>query len=198
MIHDAPDTLLLRFRGSSRLHTQRVVHRIAILLDTEKPITGAEVGVEYGRTSQIILEAFPKATLYMIDAWQSRIGTDRQGRSVHRRNKKQSHDIANAFPRRAVIVEGLSCMVAWQVPNDLDFVYLDADHSYEAVLVDLATWWQKIRVGGILMGHDYNGRGDRTGRFGVKKAVDYFCTAHGLRLFPRAGFFWIVKGEPRQ
>lgn len=47
-----------------------------------------------------------------------------------------------------------------------DFVFIDADHSYEAVKKDIAAWTPKVRSGGIIAGHDY---GEPCG---VKQAVD--------------------------
>lgn len=54
--------------------------------------------------------------------------------------------------------------------NSLDFVFIDASHEYEDVIDDIKAWLPKIKVGGILAGHDY-------GRYSVNKAVkDYFNT----------------------
>jgi cephalosporin hydroxylase len=42
------------------------------------------------------------------------------------------------------------------VPDrSLDFVYIDGNHGYEAVLDDLAAWSPKVRTGGFISGHDY-------------------------------------------
>ncbi len=41
------------------------------------------------------------------------------------------------------------------LPNELDLVYIDADHGYQAVKDDIEAWWPKIRKGGILCGHDF-------------------------------------------
>ena len=50
----------------------------------------------------------------------------------------------------------------------LDFVFIDAGHSYEDVLSDIRAWLPKVKAGGILAGHDYENE-----RYpGVKKAVD--------------------------
>ena len=35
-----------------------------------------------------------------------------------------------------------------------DFVYIDADHSYEAVKADIEAWLPKVKVGGVLAGDD--------------------------------------------
>ncbi len=39
--------------------------------------------------------------------------------------------------------------------NSIDFVYIDADHSYESVKNDINAWLPKVKIGGILAGHDY-------------------------------------------
>jgi hypothetical protein len=52
--------------------------------------------------------------------------------------------------------------------NSLDFVYLDGNHTYDFVKQDLNAWYNKVKVGGILAGHDYPLKS-------VKQAVDEFC-----------------------
>ena len=39
--------------------------------------------------------------------------------------------------------------------SSLDGVFIDADHTYEAVKKDIQNWFPKVRKGGILAGHDY-------------------------------------------
>lgn len=56
--------------------------------------------------------------------------------------------------------------------NSLDFVFIDADHTYEAVKQDIEAWWPKVKPGGILAGHDYNPGPDENGvDYGVGRAV---------------------------
>jgi hypothetical protein len=72
----------------------------------------------------------------------------------------------------------------------LDFVYIDADHSYLGCLRDLELWWPKIRPGGMLAGHDY-------GQFGVTDALNEFFTAGVIHNSapPKIGMCWLKVKE---
>jgi hypothetical protein len=39
--------------------------------------------------------------------------------------------------------------------GSLDWVYIDADHRYEAVRRDILAWLPKVKKGGMIAGHDY-------------------------------------------
>ena len=52
--------------------------------------------------------------------------------------------------------------------STLDFVFIDANHVYEAVRDDLHAWFPKVKKTGIIAGHDYYND------YGVKRAVDEF------------------------
>ena len=53
--------------------------------------------------------------------------------------------------------------------TSLDFVFIDADHTYEAVKFDIANWYKKLKINGLLAGHDYGNINS------VTKAIeDYF------------------------
>lgn len=40
--------------------------------------------------------------------------------------------------------------------GSLEFVFIDAGHSYEEVKADIQAWLPKVRKGGVLAGHDYS------------------------------------------
>jgi len=54
--------------------------------------------------------------------------------------------------------------------NSLDFVFIDAGHSYENVLADINAWLPKVKKGGVIAGHDY------TNADGVRRAVNEIFT----------------------
>ena len=39
--------------------------------------------------------------------------------------------------------------------ESLDFVYIDGNHDFRYIAEDLAEWTKKVRIGGIISGHDY-------------------------------------------
>lgn len=63
------------------------------------------------------------------------------------------------------------------IPDEsLDFVYIDARHEYQYVKEDIEGWFKKVRVGGIVSGHDYV---EREG-FGVIQAVSEFVNENDI------------------
>ena len=39
--------------------------------------------------------------------------------------------------------------------NSLDMIYIDGHHTFDAGLEDVRNWFPKLKVGGVLAGHDY-------------------------------------------
>ena len=70
--------------------------------------------------------------------------------------------------------------------GSLDFVFIDAEHTFESVLDDLSAWWPKVRPGGLLAGHDYDWPE-------VARAVDRFFGRSGLNLRPCPRCWGMVK-----
>jgi len=61
---------------------------------------------------------------------------------------------------------------SWEAANEfenesVDFIFIDADHKYESVVKDIQAWLPKLKVGGVMSGHDYT-----QPTAGVKKAVE--------------------------
>ena len=75
--------------------------------------------------------------------------------------------------------------------NSLDAVFIDANHSYEAVLDDLASWFPKVKPGGKIAGHDYL-PGNKASESGVIPAVQKFFYGKNLETSP-AGRTWLHR-----
>jgi predicted O-methyltransferase YrrM len=76
--------------------------------------------------------------------------------------------------------------------GSLDFVFIDATHTFEAVSQDIAASWPKLKASGLMAGHDY-------ACFpGVRDAVDGFVARHGLAAaFRTSRASWMIdKAAP--
>lgn len=122
-------------------------------------VVGIEVGVAKGETSAWLLEKCPNMTkLYGIDPY---LPYEDWCRYIDEEeiNLQKSIAIANVKPygERFVFIEKTSEQAVKQFDNEsVDFVFVDADHSYECTLADIEMYYPLIRKGGILFGHDIN------------------------------------------
>jgi hypothetical protein len=116
--------------------------------------------------------------------------------------------LTSKFGDRVEMLRTLSVEAAKQFEdNSLDFVYIDGNHMYYAVMEDLTVWFPKIKAGGILAGddvedihtpHDMNGNlliqteEGPFGLYGVHKALLEFKEAHPEFQFTLEGnqFIW--------
>jgi hypothetical protein len=62
----------------------------------------------------------------------------------------------------------------------IDFVYLDAGHTYPAVARDIRAWWPKLKVGGVMAGDDWRFFDRAHKEFGVRRAVEEFFKSRGI------------------
>lgn len=75
--------------------------------------------------------------------------------------------------------------------ESVDIVFIDANHTYAEVKKDLNCWFPKVKVGGIIAGHDYV-PGHPASDAGVVKAVNEFFGYKSLELGP-AGRTWLHR-----
>ena len=123
---------------------------------------GAEIGVAKGDYSQILLDTIPDLELYLIDPWQWWCeGYSDPENAQQEEQDKRYEDVKQRFAGKNVVILRKTSMQAATILGDnfLDFVYIDANHSYDWVMADMLVWWRKIRSGGILSGHDFDHQG---------------------------------------
>lgn len=77
----------------------------------------------------------------------------------------------NPYPASHFIRKTSAEAVAKFSDASLDFVYIDANHSYLHATEDLSLWWPKVIPGGIVGLHDCYTRDDGQLRCGVFDAV---------------------------
>jgi hypothetical protein len=137
-----------------------------------------EIGVNKGEFSKIILSNW-NGTLHMCDPWKYIDGyldianvDDTSFENIYQEAKNNVYH----FKDRAKIIRDFSINASKSFnDNSLDLVYIDADHSYNGCLLDIQTWFPKVKSGGLICGHDYlDANIPIIGEFGVKSAVKNF------------------------
>jgi len=171
---------------------------------------GAEIGVDKGEFSFHLLSKTKMRKLFCIDSW-----VDEFGSNYHKVDYNTSGNVrmeeANTRLQefiavdRAELIKATGLEASKEIPNDyLDFVYIDGDHSLEGIFNDIYAWTPKVRVGGIVSGHDYKDDGDSGIKdywgqqlpYRIKTVVDYYGLRYGYHVNAVGGViksFWFVK-----
>jgi len=149
-----------------------------------EPLNGVEVGVWRGSMSKRILTEFPALYFIMVDMYQCYSDQKLGGEEDKILDAaREALSVTQFASDRRMLVVAPSLVACRTLPNEsLDFAYIDGDHSEESVAADVRAWYPKVRPGALIGGHDYDGVGDKKGRFGVKKAVDKWANTMGLEI----------------
>lgn len=177
------------------------------LIDNYCINNGIEIGSFEGQYSKYILEHWP-GHLYLVDVWTHLDETE----YIDLSNKLDSKNIicsvfdnVSGFEDRSTLIRTTSERASTLfLDNFFDFIYIDANHRYKYVMQDLIHWYPKLKVGGIMAGHDFisdysldkcNEDGDThvwlkgltdseykyAGLFGVNKAIQDFCNIKQIK-----------------
>jgi cephalosporin hydroxylase len=130
--------------------------------------TGVEVGVLHGYFSIELMEA----------GLEDLLGVDIV------EDPNISNVIRDFYPRYSFSRSDSISASKQQEDNSFDLVYLDDDHTYKHVKEELRAWWPKIKVGGILAGHDFIEYDHKElGPYGIVQAVREFCVEYNLTCY---------------
>ena len=124
------------------------------------------MGVFAGSLSHFLCTCRPDMAFYMVDNWLAGEdqpdhykATNDYSTRIDKTEAERLKGLAVTVAKHhvgAIIKEGDSWDVGMRMlPNSLDLVFLDADHSYEGVKRDLQAWRATVKSGGWISGHDY-------------------------------------------
>lgn len=122
--------------------------------DTSKMVM-AEIGSYVGDSTEIFAKNF--ATVYSVDPWQN--GYDDSDPSSYNipmeRIEAQFDELLPKYPN--IIKHKMTSVEGARLFEDasLDFVYIDGNHIYEFVKMDIDAWLPKVKPGCWIGGHDY-------------------------------------------
>lgn len=144
-----------------------------------------EVGSYLGRsTAYLSGRVHAEAIVVAVDRWPyfnpiaDRVDAREDLLSAFMSNMRQCK-CHNVIPLRAA-----SNIASQILSSGLSAVFIDGDHTYEAVKADVQAWLPKVRPGGIAGGHDYGAEHE-----GVKRAVDELLPDR----FRLIGQSWLIE-----
>lgn len=125
---------------------------------------GAELGVWKGRTFKHLLTTVTNLHLIGVDLYAPQpdnYGPEKwlPGENGHTWNHDHHYNDVYKFCQtvggRGTILRMKSNDAVKLIEDEsLDFVFIDADHSYEGCNDDIKNWTPKVKKGGYVMGHD--------------------------------------------
>lgn len=149
----------------------------SILKDRSHAI-GAEIGVFQGDTSLKLLSILKDLKfIFCVDVWEQNqdfldASPNKVGRIVNADwstiRKKFAKNVINAYPFKVCAMKMTSEEASRLIANEsLDWVFIDANHSFRHVKNDIDFWSPKVKKGGIISGDDFVDKP----LYGVKEAV---------------------------
>lgn len=151
-----------------------------------KGLIGAEIGVYEGDNAEFMLKILEPTMLYLVDPWNNFLDTD-SNEIIGYTHYLKTQERLKLYGNKRLIKKTSQEASKLFNNEELDFVYIDADHSYSEVAKDLNLWYLKIKKGGILAGHDYHKTME-----GVVMAVNEFCKNNNLQLMHAETDWWII------
>lgn len=142
---------------------------------------GLEVGFDEGASALAFLRACPDAHLHSVDIAECQPAEDMIHRYI-----PEWHDrffFYGGTDSRRFLGEAFSRQ---HYDQKFDFIYIDGDHLYDAVKLDLHNSLNLLANGGYMIVDDADPSHQH---FGVGRAVDEFCAEYGYQK-------WDLEGSP--
>jgi hypothetical protein len=148
--------------------------RIALLHELPRHGVVAEVGAAFGDYTKEILTHNLPAKLHLIDMWSS----DRYARGLEAIKEAYRSLITDGALH---INQGTSLEMLESFPDGyFDWIYIDTDHTYPTTAAELRLGARKVKLGGLIAGHDYcPGNVITPWPYGVIEACSEFCVQEG-------------------
>jgi len=151
-------------------------------------IVAVEIGVLRGQNSEDMLKNLNIKKIYLIDPYEKYLGYEKDGNYKNVKiAEKEAKRKLKKYSNKILWIKNYSEKAVKQIPENIDFIYVDGNHEYSYVKKDLNLYWKKLKKGGIISGHDVQG-------LGVSKALLEFSKKNNLEIFfGDRRDWWIIK-----
>jgi hypothetical protein len=184
-------------------------NRVDVLQALPRGGTAVEVGVAYGDFTRHILDVIRPDHFIAIDTFGIQPEDEPWGRQLLKEQQCTHYDYyTRKFSPyiqegKMTIKKGLSWEMLDQLPDQsVDYIYIDADHSYASVAREIGALKPKMKPQGIVHFNDYTYfDSDAMTAYGVPRAVHELMHRDGyemlyLCLHPRGFYDVVVRKAP--
>jgi predicted O-methyltransferase YrrM len=156
-----------------------------------------ELGAWKGRSAAFmgveIANSGKRIKFYTVDHWRGNLKEKDQADDEDvRLGRLFDAFVQNVKPVKDYIhpLRSDSSKAAQQFADDsVDFVYVDAEHTYASTARNIASWWPKLKSNGVLAGDDWCFFDLHRYEFGVRRAVKEFLIPLGIKIH-------VLPGDP--
>lgn len=154
-------------REASKIDGWMTVSELQWLAEHAKPCKFiAEIGSWQGRSTRAMAENCPNGRVFAVDTFDG-TGSDE---SINRLIGKPKEWLFDQFRMNMLGLGNVNALklpsleAVKQIPDSMkfDLIFIDADHSYDAVKADIEAWKPKLSEHGLLCGHDHSWPGVAT------------------------------------
>lgn len=137
--------------------------KILELVEQYRPKVCVELGTWQGASAIPIALSVRRwgGTLTCIDTWAGELNEDggsEAGKSPVMLLSCARRMVEMGIGENVRLIPAMTNRAAEFWTEPIDFLYIDADHSYEGVTADLEAWFPHVKPGGLILGDDYGNR----------------------------------------
>lgn len=167
-------------------HSRSLIKVLSVLDSIDK---GVEVGVWNGQNAFHLLKKFEDLHLVLVDDYDAKKleMNNMPSEEVEWAQRKCTETLKKFTDRyNWMQMESLDAS-EYIVDGSQDFVFLDANHWYKSVKADIDAWLPKVRIEGILAGHDFSGHFR-----GIQRAVLEKFGEEEFSVENKSRIWWVV------
>jgi len=150
----------------------------------KQKLIGAEIGVFEGINAESICKTLNICKLYLVDSY---VGYTEDGLHVNLASDVEQKARLRLAKLPVLFIRKTSIEATSLVPNCLDFVYIDGNH--DLARQDLEMYYPKVKIGGVIGGHDFSLERSRSLVCGIVR----FAFERRLQLYGKSADWWLVK-----
>ncbi len=146
-----------------------------------------EIGTFEGKTTSVLAK-HSIGKVYSIDpCFKGRLGVS-YGEIIAKTHCRKQR------LRNVEFIKGYSYEVASRFQHPIDLLFIDADHTYEAILRDWQDWSPKVSVGGFIALHDTRPAPNSPHYLGsMKFFIEYIPTLSGIEVVDQVGSLAVLR-----